>query len=255
MVTGGSRGIGEAVARALSAKGAHVALVARNVALLDQVAASIGNGAVAVPADLADPAQVAGLVERCEVALGGPLDVLVNNAGIDEIGRLVDADAADVARIHQVNLLTPIELCRQAMPGMVARQKGHIVNVSSLAGAAGFPGMSLYCSTKAGLSGFTGILRLELRTTPVGVTLVELGPIPTDMLSRVNQCPPVERSFERLRRTQLLPQVPREKVAADVVAAIEHNRRSVVHPKRAMAFAVARAFSQRTVDQLIRGIN
>ena len=161
VVTGGSRGIGEAIARDLADRGASLALVARSVNLLETVAASLPN-AVAVPVDLGDRAAVDGLIARCEAALGGPIDVLVNNAGIDEVGIFADTTAEDIVRIHQINLLTPIELCRQALVGMNARRSGHIVNVSSMAGSGGFTGMSLYCSTKAGLSNFSGILRREL---------------------------------------------------------------------------------------------
>ncbi len=103
-------------------------------------------------------------------------------------------------RIHQINLLTPIELCRQALVGMNDRRTGHIVNVWSMAGSGGFTGMSQYCSTKAGLSNFSGILRRELHGTGVGITTVELGPIPTDMLAHVNACPPTERSFTHILR-------------------------------------------------------
>ena len=254
VITGGSRGIGESIARDLAAKGARLALVARNAELLETVAASLPN-AVAVTADLSDRAAIDGLIARCEAALGGPIDVLINNAGIDEVGYFADTTADDIVRIHQINLLTPIELCRQALVGMRDRGEGHIVNVSSMAGSVGFSGMSLYCSTKAGLSNFTGILRRELQKSGVGITIVELGPIPTDMLTHVNTCPPVAKSFARFRRLQLLPNVPRERVAKEVVAAIESGRQCVRLPKRAALFPIARAFPQRMVNLLIRGID
>lgn len=253
VLTGGSRGIGEAIARELAARGAHVALVARNADLLATVAASLPN-AVAVPADLGDRSAIEGLIARCEDALGGPIDVLVNNAGIDDVGFFADVTADDIVQIHQINLVAPIELCRQAVAGMTERGKGHIVNVSSMAGSGGFTGMSLYCSTKAGLSNFTGILRRELRGTGVGTTIVELGPIPTDMLTHVNECPPTGKSFTRFRRLQLLPNVPRERVAKEVVAAITAGRQCVRLPKRAMIFPMARSFPQRTIDLVLRGI-
>jgi uncharacterized protein len=254
VITGGSRGIGEAIAHELAKRGAHLALVARNAELLETVAASLPK-AVAVAADLSDQVAVTGLIARCEAALGGPIDVLINNAGVDEVGYFADTTAEDIVRIHQINLLTPIELCRQALVGMRARGKGHVVNVSSMAGSVGFTGMSLYCSTKAGLSNFTGILRRELQNTGVGLTIVELGPIPTDMLTHVNSCPPVERSFTRFRRLQLLPNVPRERVAKEVVAAIESGRQCIRLPKRAALFPIARAFPQRFVNLMVRGIN
>jgi uncharacterized protein len=254
VITGGSRGIGEAIARDLAKKGAHLALVARNADLLETVASSLPK-AVAIVADQSDRTAIEGLIARCETALGGPIDVLINNAGVDEIGYFANATADDIVRIHQINLLAPIELCRQALVGMRSRRSGHIVNISSMASSVGFTGMSLYCSTKAGLSNFTAILRRELRNTGVGITIVELGPIPTDMLDHLNSCPPIEKSFTRFRRLQLLPNVPRERVATEVVAAIESARQTVRLPKRAALFPMARAFPQRAVNLLIRGID
>ncbi len=144
LVTGASRGIGEAMAKRFVAAGAHVVGVARNAELLGKVMADIGG--VAIAADLADPEQVDGLIARAERDTG-PVDILVNNAGLDMAGALVDAKAEDIRTIHQVNLVTPIELSRQVLPGMLMRGRGHIVNVSSLAGVGGFSGMSSYCSS------------------------------------------------------------------------------------------------------------
>jgi uncharacterized protein len=254
LVTGGSRGIGEALARELYGQGAQVVLVARNAELVEQVAASLGPRAHAVAADLADPSQVTGLIARCEQKVGGPIDVLVNNAGLDEIGLLSTAQAEDVRRIHQVNLLTPIELCRQIVPGMLARNAGHIVNVSSMAGSGAFTGMTLYASTKGGLTSFTGVLNHELRKTAIDVTIVELGPIPTDMLDHVNSFEPVRRSFKRAARLQLLPSVDRSVVAREVTAAISKGKRTVRLPKRAAAFPILRATPQRVLDLILRDI-
>ncbi len=236
VVTGASAGIGEAIATEAHARGARVIGVARRE----------GSD---VRADLGDPAQVDGLVDRIE-AEHGPVDVWVNNAGIETVGALVDASADDVRTIHQLNLLTPIELCRQVVPRMVERGRGHLVNVSSMASSAGFDGMSLYCSTKAGLSNFHRVLRKELDDTPIGTTVVEIGPIPTDMLDRVYAHPPTERGFRRLRRMQLMPEVPRERIAESVVDAVEKGRRTVRHPRRAAAFPWLTSTPQRVVDLL-----
>ena len=175
LITGASRGIGEALAQRFAQEGAHVVGVARNAELLGKVMADVGGTSIAT--DLGDPAQVDGLIARVERD-AGPVDVLVNNAGLDMVGALVDTKAEDIRTIHQVNLVTPVELCRQVLPGMLMRGRGHIVNVSSLAGVGGFAGMTSYCSTKGGLTNFTGVLRLELKGTPIGTTLVELGPDP-----------------------------------------------------------------------------
>jgi short-subunit dehydrogenase len=239
VVTGASAGIGEAIAAEARRRGAKVVGVARR------------EGAD-VRADLADPAVVDGLVERIE-AEHGPIDVWVNNAGIETVGPFAEATADDVRSMHQLNLLTPIELCRQVIPRMTDRGAGHVVNVSSMASSAGFSGMSLYCSTKAGLSSFHRVLRSEMKGSPVGTTIVEIGPIPTDMLDRVYRHPPTEHGFRRLRRMQLMPEIPRENVASEVVNAVAKGRQTVRLPKRAALFSWLTSTPQRVVDVLTAG--
>src|SRR5438552_17574934 len=135
MITGASRGIGEALAERFAAAGTRVALVARSEGPLKELAGRLGG--TAHPADLADPEQVAGLVDRVE-ADGGPIDVLVNNAGIDTTGAFINTAPSDVEFLYRLNLVTPVELCRQLVPRMLDRGRGHIVNVSSLAGVGPF---------------------------------------------------------------------------------------------------------------------
>src|SRR3954471_13454671 len=178
LVTGASRGIGEVSARSFAAAGCRVALVARSADALRDLAGEIGGAAY--PTDLGDPTAVAGLIDRVE-ADGGPIDVLVNNAGIDVGGPFPEADPDDLERLFRVNLVTPVQLSRQVLPGMLVRGRGHIVNVSSLAGAGALPGLAAYSSTKAGLTHFTAGLRADLRGKPIGTTVVELGPVTTDM--------------------------------------------------------------------------
>ena len=251
LVTGASRGIGEAIAKRFVAEGAHVIGVARNADLLGKVMADIGGSAV--PTDLADPVQVDGLVERIERDYA-PVDILVNNAGLDMAGALVDTTAEEVRTIHQVNLVTPIELCRQVLPGMLRRGRGHIVNGSSLAGVGGFSGMTSYCSTKGGLTNFTGVLRLELKGTPIGTTLVELGPIPTDMLDDAMAYGPTAAGFNRAYKLRLIVDVPATKVAKKVVRAIEGDKAAVRVPARAMLFPLLRVAPQKLLRLIIRGI-
>jgi short-subunit dehydrogenase len=251
LITGASRGIGEVMARRFAARGARVALVARTEPAIKDLAGELDG--TAHPADLSDPHDVRGLVERIE-GDGGPIDVLVNNAGIDQLGRFDRQTADDVERAFRVNLVTPAELCRQAIPGMLERGRGHIVNISSLAGTAVFPGLVVYSSTKAGLSQLTAGLRAELRGTPLRTTLVELGPIPTDMLDRVESYEPTRDSFDRFRRLHLLADVPASQVADSVVAAVEGGRRHVRHPKRASAFPMMTEAPRRLVEVLLTGV-
>ena len=251
LVTGASRGIGREIAIACARAGARVALVARNEQAIKELAAELGG--TAHPCDLADAEQVRGLIARVE-ADGGPIDVLVNNAGLDAVGGLEQSSAEDVAELLHVNLQAPIELTRQVVPGMVARGAGHIVNVSSFASAAMFPGGTAYAASKAGLSSFTEVLRWELQGTGVDLTLVELGPIPTDMLSHVKDYRPTEAGFKRLYRLRLIVDIPAATVAEHVVNAITGRKRSVCLPRRGVLFPMLRASSQRIVRVLCAGI-
>jgi len=114
--------------------------------------------------------------------------------------------------------------------------------------------MASYSSSKAGLSHLTAGLRADLRGTPVGTTLVELGPIPTEMLDRVESCEPARASFRRLYRLHLLVDVDREVVARTVVEAVASGRRHVRHPKRALAFPLLTEAPRRVVELLLTGV-
>src|SRR3954462_91745 len=251
LITGASRGIGQALAERFTAAGARVALVARSEGPLKELADRLGG--TAYPCDLCEPEQVAALVERIE-SDGGPIDVLVNNAGVDLTGPFLSNDMDDIEFLFRVNLLTPIELCHQAIPRMLERGSGHIVNVSSYAGTAVFPGLVAYSSSKAGLSQFTSGLRADMKGKPIGTTLVELGPIPTEMLSHVGDYRPTNDSFDRFYKLRLLVDVPKEKVAADVVDAVRSGRRHVRHPKRAMVFPLLAESPRRTVELFLTGV-
>jgi uncharacterized protein len=252
MITGASRGIGESLAQRFAARGAVVALVARSAGAIEKLAADVGGSAH--PADLADPAQVATLVARVEDE-AGPVDVLVNNAGVAPTsGAIQDWGPDELEETYRVNVISPAELCRQAVPRMLERGGGHLVNVSSMAGCAAFPGLTAYSSTKAGLSQFTAGLRADLKGLPIGTTLVELGPIPTEMLDSVDDYKPTADSFQRFYRLQLLTDVSREKVADDVVQAVARGRRHVRHPKRAVLFALLTEAPRRTAELLLAGV-
>src|SRR5262249_32920271 len=142
----------------------------------------------------------------------------------------------------------------QAVPRMLRQGGGHIVNVSSLAGVAVFPGLTAYSSTKAGLTHFTAGLRADLKAMPIGTTVVELGPIPTDMLTHVDDYPPTAVSFQRFYRLRLLAEVSRETVADEVVAAVEKGRRHVRIPKRALLFPALSEAPRRLTEVFLRGV-
>jgi NAD(P)-dependent dehydrogenase (short-subunit alcohol dehydrogenase family) len=253
-VTGGSRGIGRAIAEAFVTAGARVSLSARREESVADAARSFGG--IGVGADLADPSQLDGLIGRVEEA-AGPVDVLVNNAGIEVHAHIADQSAEQVRSVFETNLLAPAELCRQVLPGMLERRRGHIVNVSSMSAAAVFPGISTYGSSKAGLSMFTRGLRMDLKGLPVGTTAVEIGTVPSDMLGAI-EAPeaykPTRDSFFRTYRLQLMVHVPKERVAEAVVEAVRKGRQHVWLPRRAMAFPALLEAPQRVAQALLVGV-
>jgi len=251
LITGASRGIGESLAHAFAGAGATVALVARTEDALRALAAELGG--TAHPADLSDPTQVATLIQRVEDE-AGPIDVLVNNAGVGIPATFIDAPDGDLRRVTEVNYLAPAELCRQAIPRMLGRGDGHIVNISSMEGCAVTPGLVVYSASKAALSHFTAGLRADLRGLSIGTTLVELGPIPTDMLASTEDYEPTAKSLKRLYRMRLIVDVPREKVAETVVEAVQKSRRHVRLPKRTAVFPMLTEAPRRTIELLLTGV-
>ena len=248
MVTGATRGIGARIAAELASAGARVTLVARNAPELAVRAEELGGSAL--PADVSDAGQVAGLVARAEHQAGRPVDVLVNCAGVDGVAAFSDVDAAALEHLVQVNLVAPMELSRQAVPGMTSRGRGHVVNVSSGFAASLAPGLTPYCASKAGLSHFTAGLRLELAGTGVHTTLVELGPVRTSMYGDIERHRLAGPALARLLRLRLVRAVEPEAVAQQVVAAIRHHRPHVVLPRR-MLSAVAPTWAPRRATQLL----
>ena len=251
VITGGSRGIGEALADAFAARGANVVVVARSAGPLEAVAARVGGAAVV--ADLGDPTVLDGLVARIEAA-HGPIDVWVNNAGVEIAGGLLATTISDDESVLRLNTLVPMALTRQAVAAFASRRRGVVVNVSSFAGFVPFPGMASYAASKAALTQHTEVLRSELHGTGVRAVLVELGPVPTDMLDGVASYEPTRASFARFGRLGLSVDVPRERVADEVVRAVADGRRSVRLPRRGAPFAALQAFPRRLTRVLLTGV-
>lgn len=233
LVTGASRGIGREIALALARRGAVLALVARDAAALEALARAIGPArAHVIPADLADPAQVAAAFTTAMDRFGR-VDILVNNAGIAAGKDFLHTEAEALARIVDVNLRAAVLLTRLAAAQMAAHRSGHIVNVASLAGVTGLPGEAVYAATKAALRLFTASLRPELAPYRIRLTDVVLGFVPTDMLAHVETHPRVARLFARARRLHLMVDTPARTVAEAVANAVERDRETVVLPARA----------------------
>lgn len=219
-MTGATGGLGGYIARALAARGVRIAASGRRIEPLEQLCRDLRrNGTVAEPviADLSDREQTAGLVERAE-AIVGPLDLLINNAALEPPGAYTAFTDADLLEVAEVNLLAPMLLTRHALPGMLARRRGHIVMISSLAGRGGNAFNVPYATTKAGLVGCARSLRAELEGTPVSASVICPGFIANDGMYA-----DIQHEFE-VNAPVALRAVDPNRVADAVVQAITGDR-------------------------------
>ncbi len=214
LVTGASSGLGAAVARALGAAGARVAVAARREDRLAALATELGG--VAVACDLLDPAQVDALVPRVAERLGGP-EILVNVAGGFAGACPAEEESPDaVTETLGLNLVAPFRLCQAAYPHMVAAGRGAIVNVSSISGRVGIPGIpqASYAAAKAGVSGLTAELAVQWARHGIRVNTVAPGFFRSEITAGLYDD---ERSHAWLRRNTPLPY---DAEADDVVGAV-----------------------------------
>ena len=198
VITGGSKGIGKAIAFGLAAAGAKVVLAARTPEPLEQVAASLREGgaeALAVPTDVTDAAAVQGLVGKT-LDVYQHLDILINNAGIGRFGTVVDFTPRDWDAVINSNLKA-IYLCTQsALSPMLAQGGGQIINVLSIAAKVPFEASSAYCAAKAGALAFTKVLASEVRQQNIRVTAVLPGSVHTPFWDDIPQPPDFEQMLK-----------------------------------------------------------
>ena len=181
LVTGASRGIGLEIARVLVAEGMRVAMVARSAGELRARALEIGNGAIAIPCDVADVDAVRALVERVTTEFGGGPDVIVNNAGSFRLATVESTEPGAFRTAIDVNLVAPFLLVRAFLGAMRARKTGHIVTIGSIADRVAFPENGAYAASKFGVRGLHEVVRAELRGSGVRATLVSPGPVDTPL--------------------------------------------------------------------------
>ena len=195
IVTGASRGIGEAVARALDGAGARVALVGRDATTLTVVAESLANDSITIVADMADPSAPARIASTA-IEEFGTVDVLVNNAAIGARADSTELDAMTIDGIHAVNVRGTLLLSTSLIPAMVATGGGSIVNVSSISGVRGTPRRAAYAASKAAVDGMTRSLAMEFGPAGVRVNAVAPGTITTAMWERNRAIPGVIEQVE-----------------------------------------------------------
>jgi short-subunit dehydrogenase len=179
LVTGASRGIGPLIARQIAGHGLHVVLTGRSAADLKAVTADLaaaGADVSFIPADLTQPGAAETLAETIENERGG-IDLLVNNAGGDPLREFHTMTIEENLRTLRLNLIAPLALTHAALPGMLRRGRGHIVNISAMAGRVAFPYTEVYAAAKDGLIGFTRVLRADYHTRGVSASVLILGAI------------------------------------------------------------------------------
>ncbi|HLX88101.1 MAG TPA: SDR family NAD(P)-dependent oxidoreductase [Acidimicrobiales bacterium] len=227
VVTGATHGIGRSVVEALVARGARVGCVARSADDLAELAGAVGRpGQLAVArADVGNRPELEGALDTLAGA-HGPVDVLVNNAGVGLYGPVVHLDPADAERLMRTNYLGTMYATCAVLPGMIERGRGHIANVASIAGLLGTPFEAAYAASKFAVVGFTEALAVEAAPFGVGVSMVNPGPVATEFFTARGH------PYARSRPRPIAPEV----VAASVLRGIEHGRFEQTLP-RSLAFA------------------
>lgn len=214
VVTGAGSGIGRAIAQLFARQGALVWVVDRDAASAQAVVEGIraaGGRAEAAEADISDPAAVEALDARV-----GPLDVLVNNAGIGHVGNLLGTTAADLDRLHAVNVRGTFNLCRAFVPAMLERRHGSVVNLASVAGVVAVRDRLAYTVTKHAIVGLTRALALDHSHTGVRFNAICPGRVETPWVqARLKEYPDPEKAYREMASTQLNGRMARpEEIAA-----------------------------------------
>ncbi len=217
-ITGAGRGIGRATASACVRAGMKVAIGDLDMAAAEQTAADLGNGSVALPVNVVERASVRGFLDAVEARLG-PLDVLVNNAGIMPLGPFAEEPDATARRLVDINVHGVLHGMKEALPRMRGRGRGHIVNIASTAGKVGFAGGATYSGTKHFVVGVSESVRAELRGTPIQITCVMPGVVNTELSAGTPQA-------------RFVPHIDPPLAADAIVAALRSPRFEVFVPRR-----------------------
>jgi short-subunit dehydrogenase len=240
LVTGASRGIGEALARAFAERGCTLGLVSRSEQELRALADALpGDEHQPVPTDVTDAGALASAVERF-----GQVDVAVANAGIAHYIPFADLPLDLAEQMTSVNWLGTLYTVKAVLPGMIERGHGHIVVIASAASHRSFPQASVYGATKAAQRGFADALRHELADTGVSVTIVYPGEIKTHLHAHERERMPDWYHVDQA--------VPPEPLAKRVVEAVESDRREVYYPPIIKLLRIAYGISPGLGDRILR---
>src|SRR5918998_1834912 len=242
-ITGGARGIGRETARSMLREGMKVAIGDLDAAAAEATAAELGppERIRAYALDVTDRASFAAFLDDAERDLG-PLDVLVNNAGIMQLGSFLEEDDATTRRQIDINVNGVLHGMKLVLPRFVARHRGHLVNIASSAGKGGFPGGATYCGTKHFVVGVSEAVRAELRDTPVEVSCVMPVVVKTELAAG-------------LQETRGIRHITPQDVAEAIVDALKVPRFDVYVPRNVAAInAVMGLLPRRGRDALGRAV-
>jgi len=205
IVTGASSGIGRSCAEMLVARGARVAIFARSADRLDEIVARHRDAMIAIAGDVGDLAAIERLFAATESRFGH-CDILVNNAGMIDPAPLIDTTLEQWDRMFAVNVRGAFLACRRALPSMIDRERGAIVNVSSISGVIGpekFPGWVSYCASKGALISMTEALAVEVKEAGVRVNCVSPGSVDTGMWAEASGGAPADMTADEVAETIL----------------------------------------------------
>ncbi|MEH2276063.1 MAG: SDR family NAD(P)-dependent oxidoreductase [Nostoc sp.] len=220
IITGASSGIGAATAIALAEEGAHVAIAARRIERLNEVAQKIeavGGKALPIVTDASDETQVNSLVHHVNKTLGR-IDILVNNAGIAALGTIEDGNPAEWRQLFDLNVLGLLYATHAVLPIFKAQGVGHVVNLSSLAGRITQAGISVYSASKYGVNAISEALRQEVHKHNIRVTIIEPGMVATEINNNLTD-PAAKQALEALLKGVVTPLQP-EDIARAIAYAV-----------------------------------
>ena len=243
-LTGPSRGIGRALARALANRGATLGLASRSRSELDALADDLPGNHYALPCDVGDRTQVEAAVNRFVLEAGG-VDVVVANAGVAHYGPFLSLEIERAEQMTQINWLGTMYTVKAALPHLLSQASGHIVIVSSGAGWRAFPWAAVYGATKGAQRGFGEALRHELSGSGVSLTNVYPGEIASSL-----------HDHDKARMPDWYrggpDAAPADGLAAAIIAGIEKDRRAVFHPPLVRLLAALHGLSPRASDAVLR---
>jgi NADP-dependent 3-hydroxy acid dehydrogenase YdfG len=220
-ITGGARGIGKETARHFVREGMKVAIGDLDLELAKQTAQELGPDVVAFPLNVTERPSFKKFLDDAEEALG-PIDVLVNNAGIMQLGLFLEEDDATTQRQIDINVNGVLWGMKEVLPRFLARNSGHLVNVASTAGKGGFPGGATYCGTKHFVVGVSEAIRAETKDTPIEVSCVMPVVVKTELASG-------------LQPTRGVKHIEASDVAAEIVRALHFPKFDVFVPRQVQA--------------------